>query len=184
MTTTITTPVNPLTGDLTTIRLKSARSEGGFRDVEGLNVAPGLAITPSLDNNGKTPDRYSLSHVTSGLAASGQRCGVHIQETAQIAIKSGVNWLLDQELVIAAIKKQADLATQLMGGGCRDWCEGDGPKPPSWLIQCKTCDWTYDEFESEGPVATEADARYIADNHECEPWLEIQAPGTDVWRMA
>jgi hypothetical protein len=63
-------------------------------------------------------------------------------------------------------------------------CAGTAPAPdetPSWSVRCKTCDWEYEDEYDEGPL-TAAEAKQMADDHECEPWVEIRPPGMkDGW---
>ncbi len=52
-------------------------------------VAPGLAITPSLN----TPGRYVLTHVDSGLCVPvGSFCEDHIVQAAAMAAECGIDW--------------------------------------------------------------------------------------------
>lgn len=64
--------------------------------------------------------------------------------------------------------------------------ETDDPEAlaQTWDIRCLTCEWRYTEGEDgDGPFAAhdvvpdEAGARYQARYHECEPYMEIKAPG-------
>lgn len=50
-------------------------------------------------------------------------------------------------------------------------CVGDvpeGEKPVGWSVGCLTCDWEWEDEYDEGPL-TEADAKSMASDHECEP---------------
>ena len=180
---TATSPVNPLTGGLASVKVSSRRDESGFREVQGLVVAPGLAITPHSDNGGgKKPDRYLLTHIPSGLSAGTTFCGVHVQQAAKAAAESGVDWTVDKTAVVDAIKASDGLIPALFHVRCADWCDGDGPKPASWNVRCSTCDWEYDPEDDidEGPLTYE-EARRMGRDHECEPFIEISAPDTSEW---
>lgn len=60
------------------------------------------------------------------------------------------------------------------------WCAGTAEPELSWKVRCNTCDW--ESAEDEDDEALDArDAKHLADDHRCEPWLEIQAPNSDVW---
>lgn len=170
-------PVNPLAGDLTTVTI--VRS-GGTQEVQGLIVGPGLAITPS-DPDKVKPDRarFNLTHVPSGLAIQPHMCGVHVQEVAGIVAASPVDWTGDKDTVVAAVKAH-DLVKKITRRCGDSYCEGDGPEPPSYNVRCQTCDWEYFDEYDEGPLSCEQ-AQRIADDHECEPWIEIHSPVTGKW---
>jgi hypothetical protein len=179
---TVTQPINPLVGDLQTINVAQTKHQGdGTREVPGRIVAPGLAIVPTVHNDG-TPQHYTLTHVPSGFRASGIRCGLHIQESINTATSHGIDWTVGKEQVIAAIKAVDGLPWELRGG-CPDWCTGDGPKPPSWRVRCDTCWWEWEDEHDEGPL-DENGAREAARGHVCERQVEIQAPGADEWVWA
>lgn len=179
---TATEPVNPLAGDLTTVQVAPSRSGDQRIEVQGIVIAPGLAITPHLDNGGKKPNRYRLTHMPSGLAAGTNHCGVHVQQAAKAAIDAGIDWTVDKDAVVATIKAQDGLIGVLFNLRCRDWCAGDGPEPPSWSVRCSTCDWQYDPEDDfdEGPLTFE-DASRIGRDHECEPFIEISSPDSPDW---
>jgi hypothetical protein len=175
--------VNPLAGDLTTIKVADSRASDERREVQGLIVAPGLGITPHRDNDGEKPNRYCLTHIPSGLAAGTNHCGMHVQQAAKTAIAADIDWTADKTTVVAEIKAAEGLIDALFHLRCTDWCEGDGPQPPSYSVRCSTCDWQYDPDEDdydEGPLTFE-DARRMGRDHECEPFIEISVPDTSDW---
>lgn len=172
--------VDPLTGDLITVKVSSRKADSGFREIPGKVVVPGLAITAN-EGDGKKPARYSLTHVPSGLAAGRSHCGLHAQEVAAAAVDAGIDWTVGKDAVVAAIKAKDGLTDALFKRGCSDWCKGDGPKPPSYNVRCNTCDWEWDDDEyDEGPLSRE-DAERMGMDHECEPWIEIKSPVTGKW---
>lgn len=62
-------------------------------------------------------------------------------------------------------------------------CAGTGPQPdaePSWRVRCNTCDWEWEDEWDEGPLSAEQ-AKRMADDHECEPSVEIGPPGNNDW---
>jgi hypothetical protein len=62
-------------------------------------------------------------------------------------------------------------------------CAGTEPpkdEQPSWSVRCRTCDWVYEDDFDEGPLSAR-EARQLALDHHCEPWVEIAAPNSDQW---
>lgn len=65
-------------------------------------------------------------------------------------------------------------------------CAGTATDPEplfSWRVRCNTCHWESEEDEDVDmaePLDGKA-ARYLASNHECEPWIEVQPPGSETW---
>lgn len=174
---TATEPVNPLTGDLTTIAVAKKAATGETTDVQGRLVAPGLAITPSLSTPANKPSRFKLTHVPTGLMVGRPWCGTHVQEIAEVAVAADVDWTAGQDQTVAAIKAVDGLSKQF-SYWCDDWCEGDGPLPPVWLVRCNTCDWELDDHEG---ALTAEEAKRAAADHQCEPEIEIRHPETGKW---
>jgi hypothetical protein len=173
-------PVNPLIGDLAVISVYDREAENHSVEAPGRIIAPALAITASTRSNAKTPTRYQLVHVPSGVRASSLQCGLHIEDVANMAVQASIDWSADKSDVEAAIKAVAGLPKALMGGGCPTWCDGDGPKAPSYEVCCTTCDWESGDESDEGPLSLE-DAKRAAFDHECEPRIQIKSPVTGKW---
>lgn len=170
-------PINPLAGDLEPIRVYSTVSKS-LVDTEGKVVTPGLAISSANDS---VPARFNLTHLGSGLAAVHRRCGQHILDAAQLAVESGIDWTIPDKNTITAAIKPTTFAVDLRertGWMCDDHCVGDGPKPPAWSVSCSTCHWVSEDDDS--PLSV-ADAKRMADDHECEPEMSIRNPATGVW---
>lgn len=158
--------------------------------VEGEQIVPGLAITPALKHNDAydgseiNPNRWALTHVPSGRTVVSGRCRLHIDQAAAVAGAAAIDWTIpDPKAMAAAIvaaKAMPDIAA-VIGRGCPKWkTDCSEPDPPSWSVRCKTCDWVSEEDEDDGPIDGKR-ARYLADNHECEPWVEICPPGETRW---
>jgi hypothetical protein len=179
-----TEPVNPLVGDLATIAV--ARRSGPpveTEDVQGRIVKPGLAITPArADKQLPGRPRFSLTHVPTGLAVEMQLCGKHVQDAANLAAASPVDWTATDRHAVVADVKSTDLLQQLRSiAPCSDgYCDGDGPAPPSYGVRCNTCDWEWEEWDNEGPLSFE-DAQRQAGDHECDPEVQIMSPITGKW---
>lgn len=177
-------PVNPLTGDLTTITV--ARRSGPppeTEDVQGRIVKPGLAITPArADKALPGRPRFNLTHEATGLSVEALMCGKHIQDAAALADASPVDWTATDRHVVVADIKSTDLIQHLRTiAPCPDgYCAGDGPAPPSYGVRCQTCDWEWVDEDEEGPLSFE-DAQRQADDHECEPEVQIMSPVTGKW---
>lgn len=174
-------PTDPLAGDLQTVHVVNPRTANGFHQTRGRVVAPGLAITASADTDQPHPNRYRLTHLPTGLALGTPHCGVHIHAAVQVAVGSGIGWTAGKDTVTAAAQ-QIGLAQQLRPLLCRRWCDGDGPKPPSWGVSCTTCGWQSDE-DRDGPLDAD-DARRLADDHMCEPDVHLEPPNTDKAALA
>jgi hypothetical protein len=151
------------------------------RDVPGLTVAPGLAVTPSHDHNGDPiNNRYVLTHILSGLAVATGRCVDHVYEVLALAVASGIDWTVGKDALTAEVLRP--LGQQLIStANCMyERCPSDPPLPPSWSVRCNTCDWEWEDEYDEGLPDAKA-AKRLADDHECEPSVEIKAPGSDSW---
>jgi hypothetical protein len=176
-------PVNPLTGELTTVTVANRHFEGGKGDVQGRVVAPGLAITPLPKLNPKHPDRYSVTHIPTGLAVIPEACGVHVQQAADVTVELGVDWSIPNKEEVTAAGKAAGFLEILIDArfSCSGrWCElGDGPEPPTWSARCTVCGWEWDEYDDVGDTEwplTADEAKQLADRHECDPYVEVQSP--------
>lgn len=153
---------------------------GGERvEVLGRVVAPGLAITPVVDEKPHR-SRYRLTHVPSGLAVGAGQCAAHIAEAVERATGFGIDWTADKALVVEAVKAAGVPNVLGVAPFCRGHCVGDGPQPPSWSVRCHTCDWWWDEEEDEGPLDAKA-AKSMARDHECEPEVQIAPPDSERW---
>jgi hypothetical protein len=167
---------------------KTHRDTDG-RTVPGLTVAPGLAVTPAFrwGRNSQLepiPHRYSITYVPSGLKIpTGTHCATHVRQAVAALVNTGVDWTRDRDALLADKDRFAEVAFSLRNlcPNDRYGCPGD---PEPWLIRCATCDWEYDpDFEHDDDIPADAKAaKRIADDHECEPWVEIQAPGDTVWQ--
>lgn len=177
-------PVNPLTGDLTTITVvRRTVPQPETKDVQARIVKPGLAITLSVrDKQLPGRPRYSLIHVPTGLGVEALMCGKHVEDAAKLAAASSVDWTAADGHVVVADIKSTDLLQQLRTiAPCPDgYCDGDGPEPPSYGVRCQTCDWEWFDEDEEGPLSFK-DARRAADGHECEPEIQIMSPVTGKW---
>jgi hypothetical protein len=174
-------PVNPLTGDLTTVTI--SRRGNVREDVQARLVAPGLAITPDVPDE-KRPDRprFSVTHVASGLALRTRMCGEHVQVCAEMAVASPVDWTeADQPTLVAAVKETDLLEKTLPISPCiYGYCTGDGPEPPTYSVRCNTCNWEWEDEHEEGPLSRKEAENQAAD-HECDPDIEIKSPVTGRW---
>lgn len=175
---TATEPINPLAGQLQIVAVHDSKSATGAREVEGAPVAPGLAITPSQSERHRN-GRYCVTHLPSGLIVGRPCCGQHVQDVAAIAVRSGIDWNLEKNPLIEALRAVDGLMDQL-AYRCSEWCVGDGPEPPSYGVHCHTCDWEWEDEYDEGPLTREQ-ARQMAGNHECQPEVLIQSPVTGKW---
>lgn len=72
----------------------------------------------------------------------------------------------------------ASMAQRNLCDNYRNGCPGD---PEPWLVRCNTCDWEFDPEEDGEDCVTAKDAKRLAADHECEPWLEINGPGVGKW---
>lgn len=158
----------------------------GTRTVPGWTAAPGLIITAAHDHDkNPIPRRYQISHAPSGLSIpTGPHCATHVREAVDLLTATGFDWTRDKEALLADKDRLAALVIppRRLCGNIHTGCPGD---PDPWQIRCNTCDWEYDPEDGEhgGWVPTTAkEARSIADDHECDPWLEIKAPNTDKWQ--
>jgi hypothetical protein len=181
-----TAPVNPLTGELTTITVHYRTAPDGKAEVLGRIVVPGLALTPALRDNPKQPARYSLTHTPTGLAVIPGVCGVHARKGAEAATSVDVDWTIpDAKQMVAAIKTRDGFmeALALIRQGCSSrWCtDGDGPKPQSAEARCLTCGWQWDEWEDGGWPLTREEATAKATDHRCDPETEIRLSDTGEW---
>jgi hypothetical protein len=153
-------------------------------EVEGRVIAPGLAITPSVQDN-----RYALTHIPSGLAFLTDRCSAHIDRVAEMAAslsaEHGIDWTQDDKSLTGQPETRKKLfvvadAIQSEFGFCRGRACGQ-EDAPTWRVRCNTCDWEWDDEYDEGPLNAK-EAKRMARDHECEPDIEIQAPDSDnVW---
>lgn len=168
--------VTPLTGELAAVRYRHTNTTDGWVEAAGKQVVPGLAIVASIEPTTHGRLRFLLVHTVSGYSFGSQYCGACVTPAAKTTADLADDWTLDREALVAVLKT-ADLATWSNATrGCADWCEpGDGPKPATFRIGCKTCDWEYDE-DMDGFVITQEQADRIAFDHECEPWVEITKP--------
>jgi hypothetical protein len=167
--------VDPLTGELSPVRVHSTKN--GWTDTNGKIVVPGLAITRSADSS----VRYSITHLGSGLDAVSRRCGQHILDAAELAAESGIDWTVTGKEEIATAVTASTFVADLrgrIGWLCADHCAGDGPKPPQWEVSCSTCGWV---SEDDDGLFTAADAKRVADDHDCEPEMSIKDPATGRW---
>jgi hypothetical protein len=184
MSTTTTVPVNPLTGELTTVTVINRRHPGGTANVQGRIVAPGLALTPFPQLNPKEPARYCLTHIATGLAVIPGTCGVHALKGVETATSVDVDWTItDKDAMVAAIKAHDGFMGWLssLRFDCSGrWCTvGDGPEPVSWDARCLTCGWQWDEY-NDWPLTRE-EAATKAEEHQCEPEVELRSPETGDW---
>lgn len=156
--------------------------EGARTEVQGLAVAPGLAITQSTrtDRARHRGPRYVLTHIPSGLAVGPPRCADHIQQITQAAVTTGIDWTTDRAAVVEAVKAAG--VTNILGTppSCRNHCTGDGPEPKSWGMRCTTCGYEWEDEYDEGPIDAKQ-AKELARDHECEPHVEILPPDSDQW---
>ncbi|MFY1599528.1 hypothetical protein [Micromonospora sp. WMMD737] len=107
------------------------------RVVTGWPVAPGLAITVTVDEDGQRLDgRYSLTHLPSGKAVAQKLCARHVDQAATTAIATGIDWTNDAEQIVD------DERTTPLRPGLTDWnwCGSDDtcrpeayPRPDSVL---------------------------------------------------
>lgn len=176
-------PVNPLTGELTAMTVVRRSRPLETEEVQGRVVKPGLAITAAredMDRAGRL--RFNLTHIPTGLGVAMRMCGKHVQVAADLAAASVVDWTEADSKAMANAVKATDLLDLLRPvapcpGG---YCEGDGPEPPSYEVRCNTCDWEWFDEYDEGPLSRE-DAARMADDHECDPEVEIKSPITGKW---
>jgi hypothetical protein len=178
-------PINPLTGDLTTVTVSDTRTGTGKAQVQGRLVAPGLALTPERKSNPKHPDRYAVTHIPTGLAVIPGACGVHALENGEAAAAVGIDWTItDQKAMVDAIRT-AGVMQQLMAHWhtCNGrWCTvGDGPEPKSWSFRCLTCRSEWDEYQDDDWPLSYEEARAEAEAHSCEPEMELQSAETGEW---
>lgn len=148
-----------------------------IREVEGQIVAPGIALAQVAQE----PNRYSLVHLASGLSFVWNRCGRHAAIAAELVRKAtDVDWTVPVGEVMTDQAK--DLHKQIrnaIGWACDRRCDVD-PDAVSWEVRCSTCDWEWDGEDDEGPLDAE-EAKRLARDHECEPYVEIKGPGMDRW---
>jgi hypothetical protein len=57
---------------------------------------------------------------------------------------------------------------------CADTAKPPNPEP-TWSVRCNTCDWEWEDEYGEGPLGAK-EAKRMADDHECDPEMEIQSP--------
>ncbi len=160
------------------------------RTVPGATIAPGLIVTAAYRHAGygqdkvPIPRRYTISHAPSGLSIpTGPHCATHLREAVNALPASGIDWTQDKDTLLADKGRLAELVIppRRLCDNVHYGCPGD---PDPWHIRCNTCDWEYDPEDGDlGDVpTTAAEARRIANDHECEPWIEIRKPGTDTWQ--
>ncbi len=142
--------------------------------VEGELIAPGLAITPMPD---RVEERFSITHMPSGRSAIQDRCAKHIEDAAALLLLADVDWTVPvAELVAQQAVKDLIASTSKALGHCRRFC-GTGP---SWQVRCHTCDWEYEPELEDGPLDAK-NAKWIADEHRCDPEVQIAAPDSTKW---
>lgn len=144
----------------------------GPQEVQGRLVVPGIAITPYSN----TSDRFVLTHIPSGKAFLHSRCAEHIEVAAQaVREATDIDWTLPADQV-TKVESVALLAQSITRDGTRDGCYPcrDEVDPATvWSVRCRTCGWEDDGMA--GPTSAKA-ARDLADDHTCEPDVEIEAP--------
>lgn len=164
--------------DTVTVTLR--RRRGGALEengtVEGELVAPGLAITPRRDSPG-----FSLTHVGSGLAFVTGYCDTHIRAAAERTLAAGADWTVDVSVLTGDTHKATlgELARSIrdeLGFECRKRCYHDGA--PTCRVRCNTCGWQLDDDDEWMDAKA---AKRAADDHECEPEMQIWVPGPDRW---
>lgn len=196
---TTTNPADEALVDLSTIPITPLRVRKGRKgdlttEVPARIVTPGLAVTPHIPSAGEqgepptlgldTPGiRYNVTHIPSGLSVFALQCSHHVREAVRRGIESGIDWTAGRDTVIAAMKTalDSDVGTFLFRTCRPKGCVGDPPEPPPWGVHCNTCDWEWEDEYDEGSLTFE-EARRMASDHECEPRVEIAAPGSDTWR--
>lgn len=162
-----------------------AHRDHGTLVVPGATVAPGIAITVAHRNatGDPIPRRYRITHIPSGLnIPTGTHCATHARQAADSLIATGADWAQDKEALLADKDRFVSVAFANRGlcDNDRYGCPGD---PDPWQIRCNTCDWEYDPEDEWGDIPIDAKAaKRIADDHECEPWVEIRSPGDGSWR--
>jgi hypothetical protein len=91
-------------------------------DIPAEPVCPGLAITPSVDKGGRIFDGWwALTHTPSGLRVSGWKrtCRRHIEQLAELAARSGVDWTQPADAVRAdARAKDVSVESVFRFGPC------------------------------------------------------------------
>lgn len=150
--------------------------------VRGRLVMPGLAVVPS---RWRPEDRFTLVHTVSGSKFLGDRCLPHINQAADLAAtlsdQNNIHWGVGKEELLGDTADRERLVQVLreiqntIGLQCRERACGD-PGAPSWSVRCVTCNWEWEDDYNEGPL-DEAEAKRLADDHECEPEVQVRAPG-------
>lgn len=178
------TTAEPITVMLASRRRKSNPPVPATGEV----VVLGLVVAPYLDHDDcLSADRFSLYHQPSGLGLPTltNRCRIHIDQAIAVLreynSEQAVDWDVDRDVLTSGDNRPRllaalDAATAVVRRGCRK--RRCGEDVPSYQARCKTCDWTSDEDEDDGPLdATEI--AELARDHECEPRVEIRSPNAD-----
>lgn len=183
----------PTTTDRDKVQVNAAIRDGDdwkLFAIEGELVAPGLAITPALRPNADThqpeprPNRWTMTHTPTGRSFGLSRCRTHIEQAAQLAAEAPVDWTTPDMHAVADAVKATTLLLDIraaMRNPCPDRKpDCSQPDPPTWRVRCKTCTWEWGEDDEEG-VLDAKEAKQVAQDHDCEPWVQISPPDGDDW---
>jgi hypothetical protein len=169
--------------DTATITVRTSH-RGAVMEVQGQPICDGLAITPHLDKD--RDNRFAVTHTASGLALIQGQCRTHIDRAAEvIQAATGIDWTAeDRPALVEQIKATAlmvDIRAVLGAQGCPKWkADCSEPDQPGWDVRCHTCGWQWEDDNEEGPMDAKR-ARDLADDHECEPEVQVCPPGETRW---
>lgn len=149
-------------------------------------LPPGLAWRDSTLIGG----RYAIVHVNSGLSLPGldDRCRIHIDQAsaliATLSAEHDVDWTFnsadlrgqDGAALRAKVIDIGHAVTAEIDYSCRLRACGQ-PDAPAWGVRCTTCNWAWSDENDEGPLDGKT-AKDIADEHECDPNVQIMVPAS------